>query len=96
MIGFRHSPATPLRETVFQVYAAKRRAEVAPGVGLDTDMAIISPSSVSFLDTATLEKLKDLYNTHGRTSEAALVNELGKLNLEDGDDGSEVQVDDAK
>jgi hypothetical protein len=83
MIGYRHSPATPLRETIFQVYAAKRRAEVAPGVGQDTDMAIVSPTNVTFLDVATLEKLAELYNNHSRTSADALVKELGKLDLDE-------------
>ena len=87
MIAFRHSPATQLRETIFQVYAAKRRAEVAPGVGLDTDMAIIVEGGIRFLDDDTLAKLKELYDNHGRSSERALVNELEKLQLDE--DGSE-------
>lgn len=84
MIGYKHSPATPLRETIFQVYAAKRRAEVAPGVGLDTDMAIVTSSNIAFLDEPTMEKLRDLYNNHGRTIEDALVEELEKLDLDAG------------
>lgn len=84
MIGYRHSPATPLRETVFQVYASKRRAEVAPGVGLDTDMAIVTGTDVKFLDPPTLEKLAKMYDNHGRTTEEALGRELDKLDLADG------------
>jgi hypothetical protein len=42
MIGFQHTPKADYHQTVFRVYAAKRRAEVAPGVGLDTDVAVIS------------------------------------------------------
>jgi hypothetical protein len=36
MIGFGHSAAAGVPETIFRVYASKRRAEVAPGVGQDT------------------------------------------------------------
>jgi len=83
MIGFRHSPTTPLRETVFQVYAAKRRAEVAPGVGLDTDMAIVSANGTVFLDPPTLSRLRDMYTHYGETTETALNAELENLNLEE-------------
>jgi 20S proteasome alpha/beta subunit len=83
MIGFRHSPTAGLRETVFRVYAAKRRAEVAPGVGLDTDVAIVSASGVRFLSPSTLEGLATLYDNYGKAAEAAQVKELGKLSLEE-------------
>jgi ATP-dependent protease HslVU (ClpYQ) peptidase subunit len=83
MIGFRHSPTTPLKETVFQVYAAKRRAEVAPGVGIDTDMAIISSNGTAILDEATLKKLKEMYHHYGETTESALNTELEHLDLDE-------------
>ena len=83
MIGFRHSASASLRETVFRVYAAKRRAEVAPGVGLDTDMAIVSASGVTFLGAPVLAELATLYDNYGKAAEAAQVQELGKLSLEE-------------
>lgn len=83
MIGFRHSPTAALRETVFRVYAAKRRAEVAPGVGLDTDIAIVSASKVSFLSAGVLSTLSDLYASYGKAAEDAQGKELGKLSLEE-------------
>lgn len=87
MIGFRHAPSTDLRETVFQVYASKRRAEHAPGVGLDTDLAIVSQEDgVNFLGPAALKKLADLYDTYERTTEDFLVKGLQELSLDDGDD----------
>lgn len=81
MISFRHSPTTALSETVFQVYAAKRRAEVAPGVGQDTDMAIITSGGITHLDTSTVNKLKEMYDHHGQITDAALKSELESLNL---------------
>ena len=94
MIGFRHSPVTPLKETVFQVYAAKRRAEVAPGVGLDTDMAIISRNGTTILDELTLTKLKDMYTQYGEITETALKTELEKLDLDERTPEQEVLDDD--
>lgn len=83
MIGFRHSAASGLRETVFRVYAAKRRAEVAPGVGVDTDVAIVSASGVKFLSAQTLSGLATLYDNYGKAAEAAQARGLGKLSLEE-------------
>lgn len=83
MISFKHSTTATLQETVFRAYAAKRRAEVAPGVGVDTDMAIVSASGVRFLDTSTLQALAKMYGKYGKAAETAQVKELGKLNLDD-------------
>lgn len=37
----RHDKLRPLEETLRLVYAAKKRSEVAPGVGRDTDMVVV-------------------------------------------------------
>jgi hypothetical protein len=39
----RHSPARSVPETLFLLYSAKRRSEVAPGVGSKTDMLFYGP-----------------------------------------------------
>lgn len=83
MIGFRHGPTAGLRETIFRVYASKRRAEVAPGVGADTDMAIISTSTVTFLQESLLKRLSNMYDNYGRGAEEAQVKELAELNLDE-------------
>jgi hypothetical protein len=48
---------------VFRVYASKRRAEVAPGVGSVTDMIVIRPGEggTGKLTDATLTALNSLY-----------------------------------
>lgn len=86
MIGFRHSPTADLRETIFRVYAAKRRAEVAPGVGVDTDMALVSASGVTFLEGKAIQQLASMYENYGMAAERAQTEELGKLHL--GEDGA--------
>ena len=48
----------PILETVYNVYEAKKAAEVAPGVGKLTDLAIIKSGKVSFAETALLEVLE--------------------------------------
>jgi len=37
----RHTPSSPFADTFLLVYSAKKRAEVAPGVGEDTDVFMI-------------------------------------------------------
>jgi len=87
MIGFRHSPSAGLRETVFRAYAAKRRAEAAPGVGLDTDMAVVSASGVRFLGASALQGLATLYENYGKVAEAAQAEGLSRLSLEENGSG---------
>jgi hypothetical protein len=48
----------PVNETVFDVYSAKKNAEIAPGVGLETDVAVISAGRVTFLDGVAIAKME--------------------------------------
>jgi hypothetical protein len=66
MIGFGHSPLRALNETVFSVYASKRRAEVAPGVGRDTDLALVLQDGVKFLPQSVLSELETVYQDYQR------------------------------
>jgi hypothetical protein len=56
------SKATPLQAAVYRVYEAKRAAEVSPGVGPTTDMAIVHPTRIAEMSEATMEKLKAILN----------------------------------
>ena len=62
----RHDRGKPLPETLLLTYAAKKRAEVAPGVGSGTDMFTLGPA----LGTFTIIKeniLKDVDKIYKRT-----------------------------
>jgi hypothetical protein len=48
---------TDINRTVFNVYAAKRAAEAAPGVGQATEMRVITRKGVRAIDHGTLAKL---------------------------------------
>jgi hypothetical protein len=37
-----HTPSTPLSKAVFNMYSAKKRAEIAPGVGSETDTFVVT------------------------------------------------------
>ena len=85
LIGFGHSANAEYHETVFRVYASKRRAEVAPGVGLDTDMAIVSKSGIHWLTPAELDQLKVIYEAYGKATSVELTRSLNDFSL--GEDG---------
>ncbi len=55
-----------LGSTVMLVYAAKRRAEVAPGVGKDTDLRVIGVDGTMDMDESVLRKLAEVYDNRER------------------------------
>ena len=56
----RQQKMLPVGETLFNVYSAKKNAEIAPGVGSQTDIAIVDSSKVTFLEAAAFKKMDDL------------------------------------
>jgi hypothetical protein len=61
----RHGAGATVSATLFNTYCAKRKAEIAPGVGSDTNMFVITPTLGSFtwLRDDVMEKLKATYET---------------------------------
>jgi hypothetical protein len=60
----KHTPHKSLAETLLLTYSAKKRAEIAPGVGIDTDMFLIGPllgQNVPFVGPHVLEELQATY-----------------------------------
>jgi 20S proteasome alpha/beta subunit len=81
LIGFGQAGVDPLHETVFSVYVSKRRAESAPGVGRDTDMAVITAEGVTYFDRALLEQLDALYVELHRPMTEELKGRLARLEI---------------
>lgn len=81
MIGFGHTGTHGLHESLFTVYASKRRAEVAPGVGTDTDMAIILLDGITWVEPHVIEKLKECYLKIQRPEMADIKKVLVELEL---------------
>jgi len=79
LIGFGHTSNAQLRDTVFRVYASKRRAEVAPGVGKATDVAIISDAGFYWLDESTLTKLEQVYEEYQKPIGAEMRDKVDRL-----------------
>jgi 20S proteasome alpha/beta subunit len=62
LIGFAHSPYQELNRTIFCTFAAKKRGEVAPGVGKETDLFIISKDGIKELTQDEIKELDEIYN----------------------------------
>lgn len=69
----RQNPGMNASRTLYQVYAAKRHAEVAPGVGAATDMIVIGPQKWSNfpVDPEMLSMLQTTFDTAQKTAEKA-------------------------
>jgi hypothetical protein len=81
-IGFRQTAQADYHETVFRAYAAKRRAEVAPGVGTDTDMAVISAGEgIHWLTGQELGQLGEIYESYETSVTTELTDRLANFRL---------------
>lgn len=57
----QHTKDASIEETVYNVYEAKRAAEVAPGVGKLTDLALISNGTIKAAQKSLLEMLDQMH-----------------------------------
>jgi 20S proteasome alpha/beta subunit len=89
MAGFVHDADAAYQQTLFRVYASKRRSEVAPGVGHDTDMAVISHEGIKRLSEAELQQLAAIYDRFISITSAELARQLDAFDP-DGGGGSDV------
>ncbi len=72
----QHTRFRPFPETWLLTYSAKKRAEVAPGVGQRTDMFVVGPvlGSLVFVGDDVLRALEEIY----RTTQAETIEANGK------------------
>jgi len=58
----RHSKKDDLKTTLYNIYKAKRNAEVLVGVGKETDLLILKDGSCKKINDETMKVLKYIYN----------------------------------
>lgn len=66
LVTLQHSINVDLKRALYNVYCAKRQAEIAPGVGPSTDMLIIGSKGTRKVEDETLKCLAELFE--GRSS----------------------------
>jgi len=79
LVAFGQTPKHNLAETIFAVYASKRRAEVAPGVGRDTDLAIIRQSGIVWLAKDKLAELDKIFTEFIKPASDSVVEQVKRL-----------------
>lgn len=57
----KHSKTTPLLPAIYNVYKAKRNAEVSEGVGRETEMLVLNADGVQQLSDDDLTILNKIY-----------------------------------
>ncbi len=89
MAGFGHGADADYGQTLFRVYASKRRAEVAPGVGLETDVAVINQDGIKRLSETELDDLGKIYDTFVSTTDSELKKQLDAFDPEGDGNGQD-------
>lgn len=88
MAGYVHSANADYKQTLFRVYAAKRGAEVAPGVGRETEMAVIDADGLKRLSNDDLDRLALIFDGFRSITTAELQKQLDAFHPEGGPDGA--------
>lgn len=74
-----HTPDAPFNRTIFVTYAAKRRAEAAPGVGKDTDTFFTyMPGEGGPIREDVIDLVTSIYDTMEKTTKESLEKSLGE------------------
>ena len=60
-IGHRYDTSFSMEEAMNIVYSAKKAAEVAPGVGNETDISVILPDRIGHIDPKIIKELSKIY-----------------------------------
>lgn len=83
-IANKYSTKLSFNQALYLTYQSKRRAEVAPGVGEDTDIYYIDNSGIHQLSPDSKEKLNNIFTEKEnsiRPIEQKVMNEIAKLSL---------------
>jgi 20S proteasome alpha/beta subunit len=73
-----HTPKSSLVNTLASVYTAKRAAEVAPGVGKETEVAVISKADVWVCTSPVVKELEKAFEERVQRA-APNLDELGRV-----------------
>lgn len=81
LIGISHTPTYNLERTLIGIYFAKKRGEVAPGVGKETDMMVITSQGIQILTQQELDKLEEVYQDYTKPLSQEIVDKVTNLNI---------------
>jgi len=78
----------PLVDTVYRVFDAKKASEVAPGVGPQTDMAVVTAGGTKILSEGALNTLQEIFDDSEGKKPSSLDKLARELNKKEKNGGS--------
>ena len=87
LVSLQHDRKINLKSAVYNVYSAKKHAEMAPGVGQTTDISIIDKDGTREISENTLEILSTIFAKQFAPNMSNINNEIGSLVLEESGNG---------
>jgi hypothetical protein len=83
IVDKEHSADSKLNDTIFTVYEAKKRAELAPGVGGAVEMAIITRKSIRYLTKSEKSQLEKIFTQKIEPRQKEIEEAISGLTFED-------------
>ncbi|NBC32483.1 MAG: hypothetical protein GVY13_07380 [Alphaproteobacteria bacterium] len=81
LVAERQHVTTSINETVFNVFCAKKAAELAPGVGLATSMHLVTRAGNQSIEQSVLDELGPIYEKRMRPHLPELEQAIAALQL---------------
>lgn len=80
---YKYASTTPLKEALYIAFEAKKKSEMAGGIGPTTDAFIIKAEGIEVVDESTIKGLLEVYNEREFGAERRALNDrLAKLDLQ--------------
>lgn len=86
LVALGQHQSKSVNETIFNVFCAKRVAELAPGVGQATSMKIVSREGTHAVPQDVLDALTPAYDQHANPTNASIAKAIAKLPFSNGGD----------
>lgn len=87
LVSLQHDRKINFRSALYNVYSAKKHAEMAPGVGQTTDISIIDKNGTREVSKDTLEILSNIFARQFTPNISNISNEVESLVLEESANG---------
>ncbi len=89
LVTLQHNTMVDVARAIFNVYFAKRQSEIAPGVGVGTDMIVITKEKMTTVDSTMLQALSDQFDQRTSTQPdlKMVESQAASVSQEDADNG---------
>lgn len=81
LIGNKYTSRMDLNEATYMTYEAKRKAEIAPGVGKETDISIIKEEEIIQFSKEKIKELEKIYEKRMKPRKKETADLISKLEI---------------